>query len=81
MKHCVSLDELISHLKIWCTKTADGGSGELEGAWFTTTVEHVYNVYRYLHENLYGPKLKKLFQETPAVFVEYERYVGNSSLL
>nr|XP_023686990.1 uncharacterized protein LOC111853852 isoform X2 [Paramormyrops kingsleyae] len=73
MKHCVSLDELISHLKTWCTKTVDGDSGELEGAWFTTTVEHVYNVYSYLLENLYGSKLKTLFQETPAVFVECER--------
>ncbi|XP_048869160.1 uncharacterized protein wu:fj29h11 isoform X2 [Brienomyrus brachyistius] len=73
MKHCVLQDELISHLKTWCTKTVDGGSGELEGAWFTTTVEHVHNVYSYLHENLNGTKLKKLFQETPAVFVEYER--------
>ncbi|XP_066560829.1 uncharacterized protein LOC136750017 isoform X2 [Amia ocellicauda] len=73
MKYSISVAEVITHLKSWCTKQSDSSPDEIEGADFTTTVEHVYNVYAYLYENCNRQQLKILFEETPAVFIDYER--------
>ncbi|XP_029102419.1 uncharacterized protein LOC108939853 isoform X1 [Scleropages formosus] len=73
MKHTVSVEDLISHLKKWCMRSPDNNCEEDEGAEFTTTVEHVHSVYTYLSDHLNGIHLKKLFQEMPAVFIEYKR--------
>uniref|UniRef100_A0A8C9SPC0 Wu:fj29h11 n=1 Tax=Scleropages formosus TaxID=113540 RepID=A0A8C9SPC0_SCLFO len=72
MKHTVSVEDLISHLKKWCMRSPDNNCEEDEGAEFTTTVEHVHSVYTYLSDHLNGIHLKKLFQEMPAVFIEYK---------
>lgn len=75
------MDDLINYLKKWCVKPeADDQEqrlpeDELEGANFTSTVEHIHNVYTYLHNNCPQSSLKDLFQRTPAVFIEYNRYV------
>lgn len=75
------MDALINYLKDWCVKPeADNHKQrlpdeELEGAQFTSTVEHINNVYTYLHENCPQSSLKELFQHTPAVFIEYNRYI------
>uniref|UniRef100_A0A3P9L232 Wu:fj29h11 n=1 Tax=Oryzias latipes TaxID=8090 RepID=A0A3P9L232_ORYLA len=50
---------------------------ESEGASFTTTVEHIHNVYTYLQANCPQSSLKELFQHTPAVFVETHRRKKN----
>lgn len=81
MRQSVSVDTLINYLKEWCVKPeADDQEqrpeNESEGANFTSTVEHIHNVYTYLHNNCPQSSLKELFQQTPAVFIEYNRYVG-----
>ncbi|XP_015211657.2 uncharacterized protein [Lepisosteus oculatus] len=73
MKHSVSIEEVITHLKSWCTKKSGGSSEEIEGADFTTSVQHLHNVYTYLYENCNPTQLKDLFLHTPAVFIAYER--------
>ncbi|XP_029311722.1 uncharacterized protein LOC115024372 isoform X2 [Cottoperca gobio] len=79
MRHSISVDTLISYLKKWCVKPeADDqeqrrAEDELEGANFSSTVEHICNVYTYLHMNCTQSTLKDLFQHTPAVFIEYRR--------
>ncbi|XP_074476701.1 uncharacterized protein LOC141758850 isoform X3 [Sebastes fasciatus] len=79
MRQSISVDVLINYLKEWCVKTeADDQEqrlpeDELEGANFTSTVEHIHNVYTYLHNNCPQSSLKELFQHTPAVFIEYNR--------
>lgn len=81
MKNSVSVDGLINYLKTWCVKPqADDEKqkqpeDELVGASFTSTVQHIRNVYTYLYQNCSQSRLKDLFQHTPAVFVEYNRYV------
>lgn len=81
MRHEVSLEELIGFLKKWCarTKPAIGSEGqeqeeELECSEFTSTVQHIHNVYSYLLKNCSLGSLKELFQHTPAVFIEHHRY-------
>ncbi|KAG7491801.1 hypothetical protein MATL_G00007700 [Megalops atlanticus] len=73
MKHSVSVDEVIAHLKAWCTKASDSCPGAPDRASFISTVEHVHNVYSYLHINCSARQLKDLFQQTAAVFIESER--------
>lgn len=81
MRQSISVDALINYLKEWCVKPeADNQEqrqpeDELEGAFFTSTVQHIHNVYDYLHTNCSQSSLKELFQHTPAVFIEYNRYI------
>ncbi|XP_028998254.2 uncharacterized protein wu:fj29h11 [Betta splendens] len=79
MRQTISVDVLIDYLKKWCVKTeaesedqrpAEDESG---GAEFTSTVQHIYNVYNYLYTHCPQSSLKELFQHTPAVFIEYNR--------
>ncbi|XP_033896948.3 uncharacterized protein LOC117424580 isoform X3 [Acipenser ruthenus] len=73
IKSSISVEEVITLFKSWCCKNTEGNPGELEGADFITTVDHIYNVYLYLYENCKPQQLKTCFQQMPAVFVEYER--------
>ncbi|KAF1374253.1 hypothetical protein PFLUV_G00248000 [Perca fluviatilis] len=79
MRQSISVDDLINYLKKWCVKPeADDQEqrlpeDELEGANFSSTVEHIHNVYTYLYNNCPQSSLKDLFQHTPAVFIEYDR--------
>lgn len=81
MKHTISVDGLINYLKTWCVKPqADNEEkrqpeDELVGASFTSTVQHIHNVYNCLYMNCPPSRLKDLFQHNPAVFVENKRYV------
>lgn len=55
---------------------------ELEGADFTSTVEHIHQIYSFLYINCSQSCLKELFQHNPAVFVEKHRQVfGRITLL
>lgn len=77
--HNISVEAMIKYLKEWCVRPADEQElrrpGEdLEGADFTSTVQHISNVYNYLHQNCSKAALWKLFQHHPAVFIEYNRY-------
>lgn len=76
MRQCVSVDSLITYLKQWCTKpkSQSHSEEESEGASFTTTIQHIHNMYTYLYKNCPPSSLKELFQHTPAVFIEYSRY-------
>lgn len=80
MRHSISVDDLINFLKQWCIKQRGDNQelrqpeDELEGANFTSTVQHIHNVYKYLGLNCPHGSLKELFQHTPAVFIEYNRY-------
>ncbi|XP_062381766.1 uncharacterized protein wu:fj29h11 isoform X2 [Sardina pilchardus] len=81
MKHTVSVDEVIEYLKRWSTQ-ASADAAPAEGAdeeppSFTTTVQHISNVYGYLQTNCPPGQLKELFQHTPAVFVKYESMKNN----
>ncbi|XP_044034429.1 protein NO VEIN isoform X2 [Siniperca chuatsi] len=79
MRQSVSVEALINYLKEWCVKPeADNQEqrlpeDELEGANFTSTVQHIHNVYTYLHMNCPQSSLKELFEHNPAVFIEYNR--------
>lgn len=81
MRHSVSVEDLINYLKKWCIKPAADPQeqrpveDELEGADFTSTVEHIHQVYSYLYMNCSQGLLKELFQHNPAVFIEYNRQV------
>lgn len=83
MRQTISVDALINYLKEWCVRPESDDSeqrlaeDESEGANFTSTVQHIHNVYTYLHTNCPQSSLKELFQHTPAVFIEYNRYVGS----
>ena len=72
IRQSISEDDLINYLKKWCVKDQEDGQ-DLEGADFTSTVEHIHNVYTYLHENCNPNKLKELFQHNPAVFMEHNK--------
>ncbi|XP_034083344.1 protein NO VEIN isoform X4 [Gymnodraco acuticeps] len=72
MRQSISEDDLINYLKKWCVKDQEDGQ-DLEGADFTSTVEHIHNVYSYLHEHCNQNKLKELFQHNPAVFMEHNK--------
>ncbi|XP_072524200.1 uncharacterized protein [Salminus brasiliensis] len=74
MRHSVMVDEMVSYLKRWCTKAAEGKeTGEAEGADFSTSVQHIHSVYCYLQAECSSAQLKELFQHSPAVFIEYDR--------
>ncbi|XP_061564141.1 uncharacterized protein wu:fj29h11 isoform X2 [Cololabis saira] len=77
MNETVSVDVLIKYLKEWCVKQEnqdqDPPGDESEGAEFTSTVEHIRNMYTFLHTNCPQSTLKELFQHTPAVFVQSHR--------
>ncbi|XP_029953318.1 protein NO VEIN isoform X2 [Salarias fasciatus] len=78
MRQTVSVDVLVDYLKKWCLKTAEAeDEDELGGASFTSTVQHIHNVYTYLQANSSQSRLKELFQHTPAVFVEASRLDGD----
>lgn len=70
---------MINYLKEWCIKPVDKQAprqpdDDLEGAEFTSTVQHIHNVYNYLYQNCPQGSLKELFHHSPAVFVELGRY-------
>ena len=75
------MEALINYLKEWCVKpVADDQEqrppeDESEGASFKSTVQHIHSVYTYLLSNCPQSSLKELFQHTPAVFIEYKRYI------
>uniref|UniRef100_A0A669E4X7 Wu:fj29h11 n=1 Tax=Oreochromis niloticus TaxID=8128 RepID=A0A669E4X7_ORENI len=77
------VDVLINYLKEWCVKPEEDvqeqrlPKDESEGATFTSTVQHIHNVYTYLQQNCSQSSLKELFQHTPAVFIEYNRHSDN----
>uniref|UniRef100_UPI0037E884B3 uncharacterized protein n=1 Tax=Semicossyphus pulcher TaxID=241346 RepID=UPI0037E884B3 len=79
MRQSISVEALIKYLKEWCVRPEDEdeeqrpAGEETEGASFTSTVEHIHNVYMYLDMNCPPRSLKELFQHTPAVFIEYHR--------
>ncbi|KAL0984014.1 hypothetical protein UPYG_G00135910 [Umbra pygmaea] len=81
MKISVNVEELIGYIKKWCVKTSSdiGQEGqekeeeESEGSEFSSTVQHIHNMYSFLYKNCSQTSLKELFQHTPAVFVEYNR--------
>ncbi|XP_023805116.1 uncharacterized protein LOC101171115 isoform X2 [Oryzias latipes] len=82
IRDTVSVDLLTHYLKEWCIKAQAKNQEqqpeqESEGASFTTTVEHIHNVYTYLQANCPQSSLKELFQHTPAVFVETHRRKKN----
>ncbi|XP_049615652.1 uncharacterized protein wu:fj29h11 isoform X2 [Syngnathus scovelli] len=73
----VSVDELITYLKEWCIKGAAADKQASldnvpEGANFTSTIQHIHNVYSYLHTNCPQSSLQELFQHNPAVFIQLE---------
>lgn len=79
MRQSISVEALINYLKEWCVKPrADGQdqrppTDELEGADFTSTVQHIHDVYNFIHMNCPQSSLRELFHRTPAVFIEYNR--------
>ncbi|XP_072312808.1 uncharacterized protein [Eucyclogobius newberryi] len=73
MRNTVTVESLISYLKEWCVGPLPEGE-EPEGLEFTSTVEHIHNVYSYLYKNCSQSVLKELFQHTPAVFVLLQRH-------
>lgn len=88
MGHTVSVEDLINYLKRWCVKPVSVTQeqrlleDELEGADFTSTVEHIHQVYSCLFTNCSQSRLKELFQHNPAVFIEKTRQVfGRVTLL
>lgn len=79
MRHNISVEAMINYLKEWCIKPVDKQElrqpdDDLEGAEFTSTVQHIHNVYNYLYQNCPQGSLKELFQHSPAVFIEFNRY-------
>ncbi|XP_059387671.1 uncharacterized protein LOC132121937 [Carassius carassius] len=73
MRHTVHVEDMIGYLKRWCMKVSEDTSEDPEGADFTTTVDHIHAVYRYLSAECTSIKLRDLFQHAPAVFIEYDR--------
>lgn len=79
MRHNISVEVMINYLKEWCIKPVDKQElrqpgDDLEGAEFTSTVQHIHNVYNYLYQNCPQGSLKELFQHSPAVFIEFNGY-------
>lgn len=69
---------------MWCVKPEGEDqerppADQTVGANFTSTVQHIHNVYNYLQTNCSQSSLKELFHHTPAVFVESHRYVMSCS--
>uniref|UniRef100_A0A673I198 Uncharacterized LOC107720215 n=1 Tax=Sinocyclocheilus rhinocerous TaxID=307959 RepID=A0A673I198_9TELE len=73
MRHTVHVEDMIGYLKRWCVKVSDNPSEDPEGADFTTTIDHIHTLYRYLSAECTSIKLRDLFQHAPAVFIEYDR--------
>uniref|UniRef100_A0A1A7X528 HTH OST-type domain-containing protein n=2 Tax=Iconisemion striatum TaxID=60296 RepID=A0A1A7X528_9TELE len=74
MRETISVEVLIQYLKEWCVQPEeDNQEQETEGACFTSTIQHIHDIYTYLHKNCSQSSLKELFQNTPAVFVETKR--------
>uniref|UniRef100_A0A3B4U8I9 Wu:fj29h11 n=1 Tax=Seriola dumerili TaxID=41447 RepID=A0A3B4U8I9_SERDU len=75
MRQSISVEALITYLKEWCVKPEEQRQpgDESEGAGFISTIQHIHNMYSYLHTNCPQSSLKELFQHTPAVFIEYNR--------
>ncbi|XP_013889472.1 uncharacterized protein LOC106536698 [Austrofundulus limnaeus] len=78
MRETISVEVLIQYLKKWCVKPEEDDqerppADQTVGANFTSTVQHIHNVYNYLQANCSQSSLKELFQHTPAVFVESNR--------
>ncbi|XP_059892948.1 uncharacterized protein wu:fj29h11 isoform X3 [Gadus macrocephalus] len=73
MKHSVSVEEMISYLKTWSSRPEETEAEGRPGPKFTSTVQHVFNVYSYLQKNCSQGALKELFEHTPAVYVEHDR--------
>uniref|UniRef100_A0A9J7XJU2 Wu:fj29h11 n=1 Tax=Cyprinus carpio carpio TaxID=630221 RepID=A0A9J7XJU2_CYPCA len=71
--HTVHVKDMIGYLKRWCVKVSENPSEDPEGADFTTTVNHIHTVYRYLSAECTSTELRDLFQHAPAVFIEYDR--------
>lgn len=83
MRHTVSVEDLINYLKKWCVKPLtqeQSVKDELEGADFTSTVEHIHQVYSFLWSSCSQNRLKELFQHNPAVFIEKNRLVLPTSV-
>ncbi|XP_057682155.1 uncharacterized protein wu:fj29h11 [Corythoichthys intestinalis] len=77
----VSVDTLITYLKQWCVKPA-ADQKELhdnlsDGANFTSTIQHIHNIYNYLHKSCAQSSLKELFQHHPVVFIQLENRNNN----
>uniref|UniRef100_A0A8C2JT10 Wu:fj29h11 n=1 Tax=Cyprinus carpio TaxID=7962 RepID=A0A8C2JT10_CYPCA len=70
MRHTVHVKDMIGYLKRWCVKVSENPSEDPEGADFTTTVDHIHTVYRYLSAECTSTELRDLFQHAPAVFIE-----------
>lgn len=86
IRQTISVEIMIKYLKEWCIKPADKQElrqpdDVLEGAEFTSTVQHIHNVYNYLYQNCPKGTLKELFHHSPAVFIEYNRYTLSSTFL
>ncbi|XP_035998446.1 protein NO VEIN isoform X3 [Fundulus heteroclitus] len=79
MRETVSVEVLIQYLKEWCIKPEEDNQeqrsavDETEGAYFTSSIKHIHNVYTYLKDKCSQSSLKELFQLIPAVFIEYKR--------
>ncbi|CAF91966.1 unnamed protein product, partial [Tetraodon nigroviridis] len=82
MRHNISVEAMINYLKEWCIKPGEKQEpgqpdDDLEGAEFTSTVQHIHNVYNYLSQNCPQGSLRELFQHSPAVFIEFNRRDGS----
>uniref|UniRef100_A0A3P9B955 Wu:fj29h11 n=1 Tax=Maylandia zebra TaxID=106582 RepID=A0A3P9B955_9CICH len=72
------VDVLINYLKTWSIKPEEDvqeqrlPEDEAKRGTFTSTIQHIHNVYTYLQQNCSQGSLKELFQHTPAVFIENE---------
>uniref|UniRef100_A0A3Q2QWH8 Wu:fj29h11 n=1 Tax=Fundulus heteroclitus TaxID=8078 RepID=A0A3Q2QWH8_FUNHE len=83
MRETVSVEVLIQYLKEWCIKPEEDNQeqrsavDETEGAYFTSSIKHIHNVYTYLKDKCSQSSLKELFQLIPAVFIEYKRLSDN----
>ncbi|XP_023128613.2 uncharacterized protein wu:fj29h11 isoform X1 [Amphiprion ocellaris] len=83
MRETISVDILINYLKKWCVQPEKDNQEQKdpddksEGANFTSTVQHIHNIYTYLDTNCSQNSLKELFHHTPAVFVELNSHNGD----
>ncbi|KAK7134163.1 hypothetical protein R3I93_017539 [Phoxinus phoxinus] len=73
MRHSVHVEDMIGYLKRWCTRVSEDPREEPDGADFTSTVDHIHEVYRYLYAECTSVQIRDLFQHSPAVFIEYDR--------
>ncbi|XP_051888907.1 uncharacterized protein wu:fj29h11 isoform X2 [Pristis pectinata] len=76
IKTSITVEMMINHFKSWCMKSPPSESGELVGAEFHTSADHIYTVYAYLGRNCSRSQLKELFERYPAVFVPSSESIG-----